>query len=118
MSQRIVPCLPAPLRDHVAYAGIRNDRVLLLVHSPAWAARVRMDQTHILAAIRSLGLAAGSVVAKVVPCSAPAEESTTPRNLSANAGRAIRSAAGAIADADLKALFLELAAAAERPSAP
>src|SRR6185312_2250189 len=42
-SQRIVPLLPAPLREHVGFAGVRNDRVLLLVESSAWATRVRME---------------------------------------------------------------------------
>lgn len=115
LSQRIVPLLPAPLRDHVWHAGLRNDRVLLLVESPAWATRVRMDQTRILAAVRSLGLAATSVTAKVAPLPVPSGDSATPRILSPRAAETIRAAATAIADPDLRAVFLELADLAGNP---
>ncbi|MGH8216154.1 MAG: DciA family protein [Rhodanobacteraceae bacterium] len=117
MSQRIVPCLPTPLRGHVGFAGLRNDRLLLLVESPAWATRVRMDQAHILAAVHSLGLAASSVTAKVAPCLAPSGDSATARPMSSRGAQTIRNAASAIADPELRACFLELAARAENPKA-
>lgn len=117
LSQRIVPVLPKPLREHVGFAGLRNDRVLLLVDSPAWATRARMEQARILAAVHSLGLAASSVAAKVAPLPAPPGGSTATPPLTPRAARSIRAAASAIADPDLRALFLELAAFAESPSA-
>ena len=117
MSQRIVPLLPTPLREHVGFAGLRNDRLLLLVESPAWATRARMDQTRILAAVHSLGLAASSVTARIAPLPAPAGDSVTARLLSPRTAQAIRDAASAIADPDLRTLFLELAALAESPTA-
>jgi hypothetical protein len=116
-SQRIVPNLPTPLREHVGFAGLRNDRLLLLVESPVWATRARMDQARILAAVHSLGFAASSVAAKVAPPLAPAGDSLTRRPLSPGSARAIRATAAAIADPDLRALFLELAALAESPTA-
>lgn len=111
VSQRIVPNLPSPLREHVGFAGLRNDRLLLLVESPA--TRARMDRARILAAVHSLGFAASSVAAKVAPRLAPSGDSTTTPPLSPGSARAIRAAAAAIADPDLRALFLELAALAE-----
>jgi hypothetical protein len=117
LSQRIVPCLPSPLREHVGFAGLRNDRLLLLVESPTWATRVRMDQARILAAVHSLGYAASSVAAKVAPCLAISGDSATPRPLSSRGARTIREAASAIADPELRACFLELAARAESPAA-
>lgn len=116
MSQRIVPLLPTPLREHVGFAGLRNDRLLLLVESPAWATRARMDQAHILAAVHSLGLAASSVTARVAPFPAPSGDSAPVRPLSPRTAQTIRDAASAIADPDLRALFLELAAVAENPT--
>lgn len=113
VSQRIVPNLPSPLREHVGFAGLRNDRLLLLVESPAWATRARMDRARILAAVHSLGFAASSVAAKVAPRLAPSGDSITTPPLSPGSARAIRAAAAAIADPDLRALFLELAALAE-----
>lgn len=105
------------MREHVGFAGVRNDRVLLLVESPAWATRVRMDQSRILAAVQSLGLAASSVTAKVVPLQAPKDGSAAPPSLTLRSARSLRAAASAMADPELRALFLELAATAENPSA-
>lgn len=117
LSQRIVPLLPAPLREHVSHAGLHNDRILLLVESPVWVTRVRMEQDRVLAAVRSLGLAANSVTAKVMPPLAPSEAAATTPPLSPRAGQTIRAAASAIADPELRALFLELADHAGSPSA-
>ncbi|HEY9112276.1 MAG TPA: DciA family protein [Rhodanobacteraceae bacterium] len=116
-SQRIVPLLPTPLREHVGFAGLRNDRVLLLVESSAWATRARMEQSRILAAVHSLGLAASSVTAKVMSLRAPVGGSADTPSLTPRTAQSIRAAASAIADPDLRALFLELAAVAESPSA-
>ncbi len=118
LSRQIVPLLPAPLREHVHYAGVRNDRVLVLVESPAWATRARMDQARILAVVHSLGLAATSVAARVAPLPAPSGDSATMQPLSPRAAEAIRSAASAIADPDLRAQFLELANCAADPADP
>lgn len=108
--------MPPPLCEHVGFVGLRNDRVLLLVESPAWATRVRMEQARILAAVHSLGLAASSVTAKVAPLLISSGDFTTARPLSPRTAQAIRAAASAIADPDLRALFLELAALAESPT--
>lgn len=103
------------MRDHVTYAGLQHDRVLLLVQSPAWATRTRMDQAHILAAVRSLGLAASSVTAKVALIPSPKQDSADTTTPSPSTAKSIRAAANATTDPDLKALFLALAAAAEKP---
>lgn len=117
-SRRIIPLLPVPLRNHVRHAAVRNDRILLLVESPAWATRVRMDQSRILAAVHhELGLAATAVAAKVVPPPAPRTDSATSRTPSPRTAQSIRAAALAIADPDLRALFMELAALEENPAA-
>lgn len=117
LSQRIVPLLPAPLRDHVRHAGLRNDRVLLLVESSAWVSRARMDQARILAAVQGLGLAATSVIAKVMPVGSRGDEPVTPRRPSPKAAPHIRAAALGVSDPELHALFLELAELAEDPPA-
>lgn len=74
-----------------------------------------MEQTRILAAVHSLGLAASSVTAKVAPLPTPSGSSAAMPALTPRAAHAIRAAASAIADPDLRALFLELAALAENP---
>ncbi|HEX5353737.1 MAG TPA: DciA family protein [Rhodanobacteraceae bacterium] len=117
ISQRIVPLLPTPLREHVGFVGLRNDRVLLLVESPAWATRARMQQTHILAAVRSLGMAASSITTKVAPLPVPSGGSAATQASTPHAAQTLRAAATAIADPDLRELLLELAANAESRSA-
>lgn len=117
LSRRIVPLLPVPLRDHVRHAGLRNDRVLLLVESSAWVTRARMDQARILAAIQGLGLAATSVTAKVMPVRTSGGDAATAPRPSRHAAPHIRAAALGVSDPELHALFLELAALAEHPPA-
>lgn len=109
LSQRIVPSLPLPLRAHVSYAGLRNDQVLLLVESPAWATRVRTDQARILANVHSLGLAARAVAAKVVSPTTTFDATISLPPVLPHTARGIRAAAAAVADPELRALFLTLA---------
>ncbi len=98
-----------PLRAHVSYAALRNDQVLLLVESPAWATRVRTETARILANVHALGLAARSVAAKVVPPTlAPDTAEHRPPVLPATI-RGIRAAALAVTDPELRTLFLALA---------
>ncbi|MGH8124917.1 MAG: DciA family protein [Rhodanobacteraceae bacterium] len=117
ISQRIVPLLPSPLREHVVFAGLRNDRVLLLVESSAWATRARVQQTRILAAVHSLGLAASSVTARVAPLTTSSGDSVALPALTPRAAQTLRAAASAVTDPDLRTLFLGLAAHAENPPA-
>jgi hypothetical protein len=109
LSRRIVGHLPVPLREHVSHAGLRHDRVVLLVQSSVWAARARMEHTRILAAVQSLGLTATSLTAKVALPPRPLPDAGATRPVTPKAAHAIRTAAAAIADPELRARFLELA---------
>lgn len=116
LSRRLVPLLPVPLREHVQYAALRNDRVLLLVESPIWATRVRMDQRRILDAAHELGLAATSVTTKVVPIQAPHAQPIAVRPPSPHAAEHLRAAAATMTDPELRAMFVALADLAENPA--
>lgn len=98
------------------HAGLRNDHILLLVDSPVWATRARIDETRILAAVHSAGVAARSVKAKVVPLAALRTDSATARRLSPRTAEALRAAATTITDPDLRAALLELAGPPATPS--
>ncbi|HEV2680622.1 MAG TPA: DciA family protein, partial [Rhodanobacter sp.] len=37
--------LPSPLREQVRFANLRNERLVFLASSPAWASRLRLMQT-------------------------------------------------------------------------
>lgn len=109
--------LPSPLREQVQFADLRNDRLVFLASSPAWASRLRLMQTQILASARAIGARASSVTVKVVT---PAPTITAPdrvKPLSPAAAAQLRAAAASSPDAEWQELFLRLASFAE-PTEP
>jgi len=105
--------LPPPLREQVRFAQRRNDRLVFLASSPAWASRLRLMQTQILATAHAIGVQAGSVIVKVAPLPPAASAPEQSKPLSAAAGLHLKAAATSIPDPELRALFLELASIAE-----
>jgi hypothetical protein len=110
--------LPTPLREQVRFAHLRNGRLVFLATSPAWASRLRLMQTQILATARAIGTCASSVTVKVAP---PLPAATLPdrsKPLSPAAAIHLRAAAASITDPELRVLFLELASIAETAGFP
>jgi hypothetical protein len=105
--------LSSPLREQVRFASWRGDNLVFLASSPAWASRLRLQQAQILAAARAIGAHAGSVIVKVAPLPPPDPQPEQPKPLSAAAALHLKAAANSIPDAELKALFLELASIAD-----
>ncbi|WP_158881631.1 DciA family protein [Rhodanobacter sp. L36] len=106
--------LPSPLREQVRFANLRNDRLVFLASSPAWASRLRLMQTQILAAAHATGTCASSVTVKVVPQSPVATTAPDqPKPLSPAAATHLRAAAASLSDPEMRVLFLELASLAE-----
>lgn len=105
--------LPLPLRDQVRFANLRDDRLVFLASSPAWASRLRLQQTQILSAARAIGTHAGSVTVKVAPLPPPDLPPEQSKPLSAAAALHLKAAAHSIQDPELRAMFLELASVAE-----
>jgi hypothetical protein len=105
--------LPSPLREQVRFANVRDDRLVFLASSPAWASRLRLQQAQILAAARAIGASAGSVTVKVAPLPPPDPQSEQSKPLSIAAALHLKAAAKSIRDPELRALFLELASVAE-----
>jgi hypothetical protein len=105
--------LPLPLRDQVRFANVRNERLVFLASSSAWASRLRLMQTQILAAADAIGTSASSVTVKVVAAPPAAPSPPGGRELSPAAASHLRAAAAAQPDAELRALFLSLASLAD-----
>jgi hypothetical protein len=105
--------LSSPLREQVRFANWRGDSLVFLASSPAWASRLRLQQAQILAAARAIGAHAGSVIVKVAPLPPPDPQPEQSKPLSVAAALHLKAAANSVADAELKALFLELASIAE-----
>ena len=105
--------LPSPLREQVRFADLRNDRLVFLASSPAWASRLRLMQTQILATARTIGTCASSVTVKVAPQPPVIIEPDRSKPLSPAAATHLRAAAASLTDPELRVLFLELASLAE-----
>lgn len=105
--------LPSPLREQVRFANLRNDRLVFLASSPAWATRLRLMQTQILASASAIGTHASSVTVKVAPQPPVATQPDRSKPLSPAAAAHLRAAAASLTDPELRALYLELASLAE-----
>ncbi|HEV7776776.1 MAG TPA: DUF721 domain-containing protein [Luteibacter sp.] len=114
LDRQLRQTLPPPLRDQVRFADLRDGRLVFLAPSPAWASRLRLMQTQILATARANGTPASSLTVKVAPL--PPEEMIPERRkpLSATAASHLTAAAASLSDPNLKALFLELASQAKK----
>lgn len=106
--------LPTALRDQTRFADLRNDRLVFLVSSPAWASRLRLMQTQLLATALALGTRASSITVKVVPPVPTPVEPDRTKPLSPTAATHLQAAAASVTDPELKALFLDLASLAPK----
>lgn len=119
LDRQLRQALPAALRDQVRLADFKNGRLVFLVPSPAWASRLRLAQTQILAAARANGAQARSINVKVVPpAAAPTPEPPRRAPLSPAAADHLKTAARSLSDPELRDLFLALASAAETSDSP
>ena len=110
--------LPSPLREQVRFANLRNDRLVFLASSPAWASRLRLMQTQILATAHAIGTCASSVTVKVAPQPPVATTPDRSKPLSPAAATHLRAAAASLSDPELRNLFLDLASLAQIPDSP
>ncbi|MFC5583006.1 DciA family protein [Rhodanobacter terrae] len=110
--------LPSPLREQVRFANLHNDRLVFLASSPAWASRLRLMQTQILATAHAIGTRASSVTVKVAPQPPVATAPDRSKPLSLAAATHLRAAAASFTDPEWRVLFLELASLAETADSP
>lgn len=64
LEQRLRPCLPPSLTAHTRFANVDGSKLVFLVDSPVWRARLRLASTELLEAARSIGLQCDQVVVK------------------------------------------------------
>lgn len=102
LDQRLRPLLPPPLAAHARLANVDGARLVFLVDSPVWHAKVRLAATGLLDAARSLGLDVTQVVVKTTlqPPVAQAQPTATP--ISATANQAVRDALASLRETDAK----------------
>lgn len=102
LDQRLRPLLPPPLAAHARLANVDGARLVFLVDSPVWHAKVRLAANDLLDAARSLGLDVTQVVVKTAlqPPVAHAQRTATP--ISATANQAVRDALASLRETDAK----------------
>ena len=62
---RLRPCLPPSLAAHARLANLDGSRLVFVVDSPVWRAKLRLAAPEVLDAARSLGLGVTELVVKV-----------------------------------------------------
>ncbi|MDQ2701593.1 MAG: DUF721 domain-containing protein [Pseudomonadota bacterium] len=64
LEQRLRPHLPPPLAAHARFANVDGGKLIFLVDSPVWRARMRLASAELLDAARVVGLQCDEVVVK------------------------------------------------------
>lgn len=109
---RLRRSLPAPLRDQVRLADLRDGRIVFLAPTPAMAARLGTCRADLLATAHMLGAQAEAVVVKVASIPEDTYVPVRTKPLPRTAADHLRKAAQSLTDHELKALFLKLASLA------
>ena len=104
--------LPEPLASHVRLGNMRDGRLVFLVDSPVWKARLRLYADVIRDAASAAGLVTGGMTVKVATMLPVPPDAASLSPLTQAARDSLRAAAAAIEDPDLKSQLLNLASMA------
>ncbi len=105
-------CLPSGLADHCQLANIDGRKLVMLVNSPVWKSKLRIESERLLATAAALGLNADELVIKVMQ-SLPSQPTAQSTPLSKTARDTLRTAANSVSDPELRAQLLALASVAQ-----
>ena len=64
MEQQLRPCLPPALAPHCKLGNVTGGKLVFIVDSPVWHAKLRLAAPELINLARSVGFAATEVVAK------------------------------------------------------
>ncbi|SDQ98078.1 Protein of unknown function [Pseudoxanthomonas sp. CF385] len=80
LEQQLRPCLPPALAPHCRLANVAGKRLVFIVDSPVWHARLRLAAPELINVAQSIGLAVTEVTAKTspAPLSKPAHDPVVP----------------------------------------
>lgn len=65
LEQQLRPCLPPALSSHCRLGNVTNGKLVFIVDSPVWRAKLRLAAPELIELARSIGLAATEVSAKI-----------------------------------------------------
>ena len=80
LEQQLRPCLPPALAPHCRLANVAGKRLVFIVDSPVWNARLRLAAPELIDVAQSIGLAVTEVTAKtsLAPLAKPAQDPVVP----------------------------------------
>lgn len=80
LEQQLRPCLPPALAPHCRLANVAGKRLVFIVDSPVWNARLRLAAPELINVAQSIGLAVTEVTAKtrLAPVVKPAQAAVVP----------------------------------------
>lgn len=64
LEQQLRPCLPPALAQHCKLGNVTGGKLVFIVDSPVWHAKLRLAAPELINLARSIGLAATEVVAR------------------------------------------------------
>ena len=101
LEHRLRPHLPPALAPHARLANVDGGKLVFLVDSPVWRARLRFASAELLDAARSIGLQCNEVVVKAAttPLSANPPAPRSPRPMSRATRQALDDALASLRDA-------------------
>lgn len=94
LEQQLRPLLPAPLADHCRLANVAAGRLVFLVDSPVWKAKLRLAAPELVQLARSIGLPVTEVTARIHlrPNAPNTATETKPRPMSVASREALQAA--------------------------
>jgi hypothetical protein len=112
LDRRLRQSLPDSVAAQVRLGNIRDGRLVFLVSSPIWKAKLRLYVDVLRDAAAAAGLQASGLTVKVATMQ-PVPPDAAPRSpLSPTARETLRAAAGAVADPELRDQLLRMASLA------
>lgn len=90
LEQQLRPCLPPALSPHCRLGNVTGGKLVFIVDSPVWRAKLRLAAPELIELARSIGLAATEVTVKI---------STQPLQPAQTAGRRVKPMSEAARDA-------------------
>ncbi|WP_166766275.1 DUF721 domain-containing protein [Xanthomonas euroxanthea] len=101
LDRQLRPLLPPHLATRCRLANVRDEQLVFLVDSPVWHAKLRLAETQLLDAARSIGLKATAVTIKTTttPLHSPTQQNRErPRAVSEATHRGLRDALASLQD--------------------
>ncbi|MBF6025887.1 DUF721 domain-containing protein [Lysobacter niastensis] len=100
LDRRLHPHLPHPLAAHARLANFDNGRLVFVVDTPVWRAKLRLAAPELLNVARSIGLDATELVVKTAsaPLAASAQPIRKATPMSAAAQQALQAALASLKD--------------------